>query len=222
MSRTITKVEASATFWKDLEGLRKESWYGQLRRSIAEFVFEASEGNTSREKGFANPKLKGIMHIRLPQGMRMFHVYPENDLLRLCLVVDHSSYGFNGKHMGREGKTADKIWRDFEVPTVRSPFWEDVRWKHPQEIMNNPEIDEMSKNGLVDLLDEIEEESRSLEKLMRAVGVKSISDISDEDYDDWADDLIEAQIRVTDTIEKMAKRRNSDLKIQDFEPWLAL
>ncbi|MFX4299855.1 hypothetical protein [Pseudosulfitobacter pseudonitzschiae] len=222
MSRTITKIEASASFWKDLEGVRKESWYGQLRQNIAEFVIEASQGNTSREKGFANPKLKGIMHIRLPQGMRMFHVYPKSDMMRLCLVVDHSSYGFNGKHMGREGKTADKIWRDFEVPAVRSPFWDDVRWKQPEDILRNPEVDEMSSAGLSGLMQEIDEESRTLVKLMRATGAKTINDIPEECYDKWAEDLIEALDRVAEAIENMARRRNSTLEINDFEPWMGI
>ncbi|CAN0564202.1 unnamed protein product, partial [Laminaria digitata] len=171
MHRKIDKVEASVTFWKDLERVRKESWYPQLRRCIAEFVTEAARGETSREKGFSNPKLKGIMHIRLPKGMRMFHVYPENDRLRLCLVIDHAAYGFNGKHTGREGRTADKIWRDFEVPVVHSPFWDDIKWRKPSDILCNPEVQEMSAQGLADLLSEIEDETFSLQRLKRHVGV---------------------------------------------------
>jgi predicted DNA-binding ribbon-helix-helix protein len=222
MKRKITRIEASVTFWKDLEAVRKESWYTQLRRSIAEFVTEVADGCNAREKGFSNPKLKGIMHVKLPKGMRLFHVYPESDLLRLCLVVDHSVYGFNGKHMGREARTADKIWRDFEVPVVHSPFWDDMKWKLPSDILSNPEISEMSNTGLNTLLAEIEDESHNFARLIRALGVKSMDDVSEDQYDLWAESLIEAQDLVIAKIEENVKSNRKTLELSDFHSWLEM
>lgn len=152
----------------------------------------------------------------------MFHVYPENDRLRLCLVIDHAAYGFNGKHTGREGRTADKIWRDFEVPVVHSPFWDDIKWRKPSDILCNPEVQEMSAQGLADLLSEIEDETFSLQRLKRHVGVKEVKDIPEDAYDAWAVDLIEAQDRVTAAIEEMARNRQPQLKVDNFEPWLGM
>ena len=222
MQRKISRIEASATFWKDLESVRKESWYIPLRRSIAEFVTDVANGNSVREKGFSNPKLKGIMHVKLPKGMRLFHVYPENDLLRLCLVVNHSVYGFNGKHMGKEARTADKIWRDFDVPAVHSPFWEDLKWKTPSDILMNPEISEMSLQGLNDILDDIDNESMTLDRLKRTLDLKSIKDIPEDHYDRWAEDLIGAQEHVMEKIEQRVRAKRKNLEISDFEPWLQM
>ena len=220
MSRTISSVEASDTFWDDLEPLRKEPWYNALRRTIAEFVHDRAAGNPVRERGFSNPRMKGIMHLNLPRDMRLFHLYPDSKTLRLCMVADHKLYGFNGKHTGKEGKTADKIRRAADMPVAVSPFWSTLRWRRPHDLCETPELGEMSPAGLHGIISEIDEESCSMERLLRHARVRDIDEVSPTLFEDWADRLLDAQDRVYETIEQQARARRPVLEIADFEPWM--
>lgn len=220
MNRKITQVEASVGFWNDLEPLRKERWYPELRRAISNFVTDLAEGNPVRERGFSNPRLKGIMHLNLPKDLRLFHVYPNSDTLRLCLVADHKVYGFNGKHMGREAATADKIWRGVEMPVAVSPFWKNLKWKAPSDVCDHPELPEMSITGLRGLIDELDQESNSWEKLTRHLKVEGIDDIPLGDFETWAEDLITAQDCVYQSIEDIAKNARAKLSLEDFNVWM--
>jgi len=219
MNRQITKVEASVGFWNDLEPLRKERWYPDLRRAIANFVTDLAAGNPVRERGFSNPRLKGIMHLNLPKDLRLFHVYPDSDTLRLCLVADHKVYGFNGKHMGREAATADKIWRGVEMPVAVSPFWKNLKWKTPAEVCDHPELAEMSVDGLRGLIDDLDQEADSWQKLTRHLKVDGIDDIPLKDFETWADDLIRAQDCAYSSLETIAKNARGKLSVDDFSIW---
>jgi len=220
MSRRISSIEASDIFWDDLKSLRKESWYADLRRSIARFVTDIANGHPVRERGFTNPRLKGVMHVSLPRDMRLFHVYPEDDTLRLCLVVDHKVYGFNGKNKGREGKTADRVWRAAEGEPVRSPFWEDIKWRRPCDLIGNPELHEMSFAGLHGLADDLDEEADSLRRLRKEARVSETSQIPCDVIDGWLEDLISAQDSVFETIECLVRERRQALRVDDFENWM--
>jgi len=220
MNRKITQVEASVGFWNDLEPLRKERWYPELRRAISNFVTDLAEGNPVRERGFSNPRLKGIMHLNLPKDLRLFHVYPNSDTLRLCLVADHKVYGFNGKHMGREAATADKIWRGVEMPVAVSPFWKNLKWKTPSDVCDHPELPEMSIAGLRGLIDDLDQESNSWEKLTRHLKVDGIDDIPLGDFETWAEDLITAQDCVYQSLEDIAKNARAKLSLEDFNVWM--
>lgn len=220
MNRKITQVEASVGFWNDLEPLRKERWYPELRRAISNFVTDLAEGNPVRERGFSNPRLKGIMHLNLPKDLRLFHVYPNSETLRLCLVADHKVYGFNGKHMGREAATADKIWRGVEMPVAVSPFWKNLKWKTPGDICDHPELPEMSVDGLRGLIEDLDQESNSWEKLTRHLKVDGIDDIPIGDFENWAEDLITAQDCVYKSLEDIAKNARAKLSLEDFSVWM--
>ncbi len=220
MNRQITQVEASVGFWNDLEPLRKERWYPDLRRAISNFVIDLAEGNPVRERGFSNPRLKGIMHLNLPKDLRLFHVYPDSDTIRLCLVADHKVYGFNGKHTGKESATADKIWRGVEMPVAVSPFWKNMKWKTPAEICDSPELPEMSLAGLQGLIEDIDKESDNWEKLTRHLKVDGIDDVPIEDFEGWADELIRAQDCVYNSLECVAKNDRSKLSVADFSCWM--
>lgn len=219
MNRRITHVEASDTFWSDLEPLRKEKWYGDLRKSIARFVTDLASGEPVRERGFSNPRMKGIMHLNLPRDMKLFHIYPDSSTLRLCLVADHKIYGFNGKHTGREASTADKIWRAAETPVAVSPFWDTLKWRTPEDIIGNPELREMSFAGLQKLIEEIDQESHDLDKLMRHLKVREIDQIPLDTFGAWADTLVDAQDRVYETIETLAREKRKALQPEDFMEW---
>lgn len=220
MTRQIDVIEASDIFWSDLRVLRKESWYPEIRRSIAKFVTDMANGNTVKERGFSNSRLKGVMHVSLPKDMRLFHVYPENTTLRLCIVANHKVYGFKGKNKARENATADRIWRAAESDHARSPMWDIIKWRRPSDLINNPELHEMSVEGLNTLSEELNLEVVELSRLKRLMRKTEVDSIPSDVLDAWFEDLVTAQEYVFETIESHLKERRQSLRVNDFEGWM--
>jgi hypothetical protein len=222
MNRKIKAVETSDIFWNDLKGLRKESWYADIRKSIAKFVTDLAKGLPVRERGFSNPNLKGVMHVGLPKDMRLFHVYPDDSVLRLCLVADHRVYGFKGKNKSKEASTANRVWRSAEGEVVQSPKWDDIKWKNPADLVDNPELNEMSIKGLHDINVSLNAEIDDFQLLIRFAKVPTVNEVPDKVLGPWLEDLVSAQESVIDAMDLVCKRRRKPLVIEDFQCWMEL
>lgn len=191
MSRNINAIHTSETFWSDLKKFRKEHWYPEVRAAIGRFVQDVMSGSATTDRGFSNPALKGVFHLRLPNNLRMFHIY-EGQTLHLCMVDDHRAYGFNGKHRAAEVKVADRAKRAMQEPLVISPGWDGIKWKTPACLIGNPEVKELSIEGIQSLIEELDEESHSLRKAKKAYNARTIEALGEDDLEGWLTGLIAA------------------------------
>ena len=219
MANSIRKVEVSRGFWGDLEGLRHESFYGDLRRAVGRYLEDMQAGRPIPEAGFKNSKLRGVKHLRLPRGLRLFYAYTGEGCVRLCRIADHKSYGFKGKHRSREAEAADRLRREIEAPAAPSPGWATLPWRRPSELLDHPELAEVSTEGLQRLLDEVEGEVDGLPRLCRDVGVRGAEELPEEKVDAWLEDLVRAADALAQELERRLSRAAPAVDAASLRNW---
>lgn len=215
----IEKIEVSETFWKDLEHLRKHAAYSAIRKSVADFVAALASGQPTREARFRNPAFVGVYHIALPGDQWLFYTRPEYGTVKLCLIGDHSTYGFKGKHRGKEAATAQKIRQCAERPSLRRPDWDRFSWKRPADILASTDLEHLSDAAIAILADEVAQEMTDFARLQRIAGAESLSDVPDTLADSWLDQLIDAEVLVSDLRYARRGPRDGALQVSEFCRW---
>jgi mRNA-degrading endonuclease YafQ of YafQ-DinJ toxin-antitoxin module len=215
----IEKIEVSETFWKDLEHLRKHPAYTALRKAVAEFVSALAAGQPTREARFRNPAFAGVYHIALTGDLWLFYTRPEPGTVKLCLIGDHSTYGFKGKHRGREAATAQKIRSCAERPSLRRPDWDRFSWKRPADILESADLEDLSDAAIAALAGELAQEMDDFARLQRLAGAASLAEVPDTLAESWLDAMIEAEIRVSDVRYARRGPRDGALAVAEFCRW---
>lgn len=110
-NRTITKVEVSDLFWKDLAKWRSSKEYPAIRAGIADMVLAAARGGNGGDKNFTggNKIWTGIRHKHLPAKLILFTMYPDGDTMRICALKKHDFYGFKNERKSRAADAAHKV-----------------------------------------------------------------------------------------------------------------
>lgn len=216
--KSIKKIAPSTLFWKTLGDYRKKTKYDGIRQGIKEFIKLKSNGDPASERYFVNGSLTGAYHITLPHKMRLFHVY-KGDTLYLCMICDHSDYNWKGKNRRKDKQTADKIFRAASLDPVISPEWSSFTWKDPSAILKSPEISELSMTALSTLLEEVEAESDTFQKLLYANKVSNIDEVQESTLDTWINDIIDAQDLILTQIENKIRDKRKVLTPTDFKNW---
>lgn len=221
-NRKITKVEVSDLFWKDLAGLRKTPNYWAIRKGIAEMIQAVSRGDPGGDKAFIGDKKgwAGILHKHLPGKIILFTMYPEESTIRLCALKKHDFYGFRNERKSRVEDAIRKVRGAAERPAKRSPEWTSLKWQDPGQIAGNPELVELSRDGLDALYQSILEEQDTFEILARRLERENMSMRLQESFtQSWMDALIEAQGAIEGELVARARRRAPHLEAAAFADW---
>lgn len=218
-TRTITKVEVSKLFWKDLAKWRSHKDYWTIRRQIGEMVGKVAAGEPGGDNPFSGKLWTGIRHMHVAAKLIVFSTYTDDETLRICALKKHDFYGFKRERKSLAENAAQKIRTAADSPAVASPGWSTIKWADPGEIPGHPELPECSREALDDLYQEILEEADTLERLERQIGTLSAR-TGQRVAEAWIESLIEAQEAVEAQILKAARRQPDSLPALEFERWL--
>lgn len=219
VNRTITKVEVSGLFWKDLSKLRNTADYWSIRKNIGQFVLKLSRGEPGGDKGFRNPVWGSARHIHVGSNAILFNTFPEPDTLKLCALRNHAFYNFKGGRKNQDGAAAAKVNTASASPSLPSPGWTQLRWSDPGEIPGHPEFRELSRDGLDAVYQEVLAEGQSLERLARQIEGMSGRNAA-RVSDGWLDSLIASEAACEKRLVEVARRGPDHMVAAQFEPWV--
>ncbi len=174
----ITKIVFTDLFWETLSDHRKHSRYQDFRNSIAMCIRYKSQNRSftsASDKPFnADPTLKGIWHCKLSRNpdIILFYRLAENTMF-LSMIGDHHDYGYNNKGTQASHVMVNRINQAIARGHVASPDWETIKWSTPMELLENPELSELSLSALSRVHSAIQEEANSFELLQRVEGDRS-------------------------------------------------
>jgi mRNA-degrading endonuclease YafQ of YafQ-DinJ toxin-antitoxin module len=207
----ITKVVFTDLFWETLSEHRKHSRYRDFRNSIAMCIRYKSQNRSftsASDKPFnADPTLKGIWHCKLSRNpdVIMFYRMSENTMY-LSMIGDHHDYGYNNKGTNAGQVMANRIEQAIARGHVATPDWETIKWSTPMELLENPELAELSLAALSRVHTAVQMEAESFELLLRVEG-KERSQLP-EVYSPW----FEALDALNDKIELIVSDRRLQKK----------
>lgn len=217
---SVTTVEVSPVFWKNLGEWRRTSEYGRIRADIARVVAAAAAGDNTGERAFRNPSWGDIRHVHVASKLILFTSRPEQGVLRLCAVDLHRNYGFKGVGNGREVVAARRMSNLARGPSLLRPDWPDIRWTVPGKLLHDPEIQEASSEAVLRLRDELDDESHTLARMEEHLAaVPAVR--RDDAATAWIDDLIAARDVVeAEVLSRMRHGLDRDrLRTAEFEKW---
>lgn len=216
--RKITKINGSKLFWKELGALRNHPDYWVIRANIKNIIQVMERGESPGDRGFRSPDMEGLRHIRVASKLWLFFGHQEEGEVKLVTVGKHDIYGFGNERSNIKASTSKRLQNALHGPNVRSPEWKSIKWVEPSDVMNHPELLELSREGLEALYNELLEEADTLERLEQAT--KSLSKRSaDRVGYGWLDDLDEVIHFVEATLVKSARKKVPYLTPKDFENW---
>ena len=105
---------------------------------------------------------------------------------------DHTDYGWRGKNASAEARTARRINNSVDGFSVGAPHWDTLRWRDPRELLNHPDLPELSVEAATNLLEELEDEANEPSRFEETYGI-SLMDVSDDDLDAYLADVQSAQ-----------------------------
>ncbi|TLX16595.1 hypothetical protein [Rhizobium sp. MHM7A] len=202
----ITKVVFTDLFWETLSDHRKHSRYRDFRNSIAMCIRHKSQNRSftsASDKPFnADPTLKGIWHCKLSRNpdVILFYRMAENTMF-LSMIGDHHDYGYNNKGTNAGQVMANRIDQAIARGHVPSPDWDTIKWSTPMELLDHPELAELSLNALGRVHSAIMTEQENFDMLVRVEGEQRSQ--LPEVYTPW----FEALDAVNDKIEAIIDAR---------------
>ena len=216
--RKIKQVKVSKVFWKDLGEVRKKTEYWAIRKSIAKTIESAFKGKEINDRTFQNRVWEGIAHIKTPGKLILFTRREADETLALAGLRKHDSYGYKNESKGAVASTAKTLLNGLAAGPVRSPEWSSISWSTPMDILNNPEVSEMSREGLEKLLAVLTDESYTLERLERKIE-KVPLELRGDFENQWFTAVDDAMIFLKREIQNFSKRSDQHLSVSDFESW---
>ena len=219
MQKKISKVEVSALFWKDLDDWRRHPEYAKIRANIAGLVERVLRGEPGGDVGFTGLSAwDGVKHMHVGQKLIVFTAYPKDDTLRICALKKHDFYGFKRERKSMAANAARVILRAAAAVPKPFPDWNKISWKDPSEVIDHPELAEMSRDALDALYQDIAEEGDTFKKLRRAtegMTEKNAARVADA----WLEDLLRAENAVQAAILKRARHRHLSTPKETFTSW---
>lgn len=207
MQRKIKKVEVSSLFWNDLSDWRKHPGYPKIRADIGGMVSKMMRGEFAGDSPFRNKVWEDVRHLHVSSKLIVFLTYPDEETVKICALKKHDFYGFKNNRSNIERNSASVILRSAIAQSKPFPDWGRMSWRDPSEILDHPELLEMSREALDTLYQEICQEGEDFLKLRKATeGMtdKNASRIADA----WLEDLMRAEGVVQDAILKKARYRH--------------
>lgn len=218
----IKSVEVCGLFWDDLEKWRTHPKYWKIRDDISNLIQAAGRGDPTGEKPFGGLKTlwKGINHTHVSAKLIVFTAR-DGDTMRLCAMKKHAFYGFKNEGTSKANKAAQVIRNAIAADPVPSPEWKSLSWKDPGILIDNPELPELSRDGLEGLYHEVLEEADTLERMERAMAKADLSPAMEEAFaESWVEALIKAQECVEAEIIAASRRRKPKaMKLAHFDDW---
>lgn len=217
--RRITKVEASPLFWKDLADWRKHPEYVKIRGNIGGMVARLMRGEPGGDVGFQGLHLwDGIKHLHVGAKLVVFTAYPQEDTLRICALKKHDFYGFKKERKSLAGNAASVVHRAAAASAKPFPDWGRISWKDPAEIIDHPELLEISRESLDRLYQEIAQEGDDFVLLNRATAGMSDKNAS-RVADAWLTDLLRAEAAVQEALLVRDRHRHDHSPAEIFTGW---
>lgn len=190
------RVKATDLYWQTLGEHRDAPHYRLLRFKLLHFVANKLAPDPALLKGdrpFQNPVLKGIWHYKLLSKPEITLFYTRGDgVATLCMLGDHSDYGFKGRAATAEARTASRVNNAAARPEAPSPGWPGVRWQDPLDLLHHPDLPELSGAALIALLDELNAEAETGARFERRHGV-GLLDAGEEVFERYLEDIIRCQ-----------------------------
>ena len=189
-------VRCTDLFWATLQEHRDSPRYRSLRFRLLQFM-RAKENSTAPFSGgdrpFTNSALKDIWHLRLRTSPEVTLFYVRNGPETvMAMIGSHADYGFKGANSRAEARTATRVNNAVAGPGSPTPGWETLRWADPLDILNGPDVPEMSRGAMDSLVGEIEAEEATGARFERLQGIPLI-EASEGDFFRYMDDLAKAR-----------------------------
>jgi hypothetical protein len=124
----------------------------------------------------------------------------------LSMIGDHHDYGFNNKGTNAGQVMANRIDQAIARGHVASPDWDTIKWSTPMELLDHPELAELSLAALGRVHTAVQVEAETFELLLRVEG-KERSQMP-EVYTPW----FEALDALNDKIEAIVNTRRLQKK----------
>jgi len=155
----IKYITITQLFWDTLEAHRGHPRYPDFRNKIARTVARKVEDrnfNNSNDTMFlasANRWLAGIWHAKLSVNPDIVMFYTvDSDTINLAMIGSHHDYPHQaGKHKSKAEALGGRIRNSIEKGHVVTPSWSRLKWSTPADLMQNPELEELSLDHLVEI-----------------------------------------------------------------------
>ncbi len=217
--RIIKKVEVSPLFWKDLSDWRKNPDYAKVRGNIGAMIGKVMRGEPGGEAPFrGNDAWEDVRHIHVGAKLVLFATYPDEETIRICALKKHDFYGFKRERKSMATNAANVILRAAMAETKPFPDWGKITWKDPAELLDHPELPELSREALDALYQDLAQEGEDFTRLRRATEGMTDRNAS-RVADAWLDDLLKAEARVQDVILARARHRHDHSPAELFTRW---
>ena len=192
-------------FWETLREHRQQPYYRALRFKLLKFAAAkwASPGQASAaDRPFRNPALRDIWHIRLHQDPEITLFYAKRGSETVfAMLGDHNDYAWRGINARAEPRTANRVNNSVDRPAAQSPHWATLKWQDPLEILNHPDLPELSREASHLLMQELADEASEPVKFERRQGF-ALVDAKEADFDAYLEDIQRARELVSSLIAK--------------------
>lgn len=182
-------------FWDTLAEHRTAPYYRTLRAKLLAIGAHKTLSDSqfsAADRSFKNNDLKNIRHIRLVQNPEITLFYhTSSGVTTFAMLGNHTDYGFKGINMTAETRTGVRVHNASVSVEKPSPTWPSLRWQDPLDIVNNPDIPEMSRDALKDLMAEILEEEKDAPRFERKHGC-SVLDCHEDIFEKYISDVQKA------------------------------
>jgi hypothetical protein len=190
-------------FWETLAEHRNAPYYRNLRSKLLAIGAHKAISDSQfsgADRSFKNPDLKNVRHIRLIQNPEVTLFYhTSSGVTTFAMLGSHADYGFKGINAKAETRTGIRVHNASVSPERKSPAWPSLRWQDPLDILNNPDLPEMSQDALMDIAEELIEEERDAPRFERRHGC-SVLDCHEDIFENYISDVRKASILVHKTI----------------------
>jgi mRNA-degrading endonuclease YafQ of YafQ-DinJ toxin-antitoxin module len=205
--KPITKVITTSLYWETLGELRNTPRYEKVRESINNLVRMKAERRgpvNGRDQMFAVkslPALYGLWHCAISRSPDVVLFYAVNDdTLTLGMLGTHDDFpNHRSTNTSRLNGVGTRIRNSMAEGHVPSPRWTDLKWSRPGDLIEHPEVEELSSSALTELLEVLEREATDAPLFERLHG-RPILDCDEPTIDAWLSEVEKAHGHVCELV----------------------
>lgn len=206
--QAINKVVTTSLFWETLGELRGTSRYEKIRSDIRDLVKKKSESRmpiNSRDKIFNEKRLhqlQGIWHCSISRNPDVVLFYDmDGDALTLGMLGRHDDFPAGSHNVSRSIGVGSRIRNAIAEGHEPSPLWSGIKWQKPTDLIDNPEVEELSMTALQNLADALYMESQDAPMFKRLNGI-DLLEADETEIGAWLDDVERAHTRVLEVMRR--------------------